>query len=164
MTYKYCPVFALYLHCIETTVSLQCKYSAKTGQYLYAIFPLHASADDPILQELREIIQQGWPECKKDVPPSVRAYYDFRDELTVQDQLVFKGPRIVIPAALRREMMSTIHASHIGIEGSIRRARDSLYWPRMSSDLKEYISKCDVCLSHRAVPGKESLLQHEIPE
>ena len=124
----------------------------------------HASADDPVLQVLRETIQQGWPEHKSHVPLAIRAYYDFRDELTIQDQLVFKGPRIVVPAALRREMMSTIHASHIGIEGSIRMARDNLYWPRMNSDLKEYISKCDICLAHRAVPGKESLLQHEIPE
>ena len=124
----------------------------------------HASADDPVLQNLRGIIQQGWPECKKDVPPPAQAYYDFRDKLTVQDQLVFKGPRNVIPAALRREMMSTIHASHIGMEGSIRMAQDSLYWPWMNVDLKEYISKCDICLSHQAVPGKESLLQHEIPK
>ena len=60
----------------------------------------------------------------------MRAYFDFRDELTIQYQLVFKGPRIIIPAVLRREMMSMVHASHIGIEGCIRRARDSLYWPR----------------------------------
>ena len=124
----------------------------------------YTSADDPVLQVLRETIQQGWPEHKSRVPPCIRAYYDFRDELTIQDQLVFKGPRIVIPAVLRKEMMSMIHASHIGIEGSIRMARDSLYWPRMNADLKEYISKCNICLAHRAVPGKESLLQHEIPE
>ena len=43
-------------------------------------------------------------------------------------------------------------------------ARDNLYWPQMNSDLKEYISKCDICLAHWAPPGKESLLQHEIPE
>ena len=124
----------------------------------------HASTDDPTLQVLRETIQQGWPESKTEVPPAVQAYFDFRDELTIQDQLVFKGPRIIIPGALRREMMSMVHASHIGIEGCIQRAWDSLYWPRMNSDLKEYIGKCDICLSHRAVPGRESLLQHEIPE
>ena len=62
---------------------------------------------------------------QESVPPSVRAYYNFRYELTVQDQIVFKGPHIIIPAALRREMMSTIHASHIGIKCSIRRAQDS---------------------------------------
>ena len=94
----------------------------------------------------------------------MRAYFDFRDELTIQYQLVFKGPRIIIPAVLRREMMSMVHALHIGIEGCIRRARDSLYWPRINADLKEYIGKCDICLAHQAVPGRESLVQQEIPE
>ena len=31
----------------------------------------------------------------------------------------------------------------------------------MTSELKDYISKCDICLAHRASPGKEPLLQHE---
>ena len=124
----------------------------------------HASSDDPVFKVLRGTIQHGWPENKKDVPLSIRAYYDFRDELTIQDQLVFKRSRVVIPASLRREMMSVIHASHIGIEGTIRRARDSLYWPRMNADLKEYVLKCEVCLTHRTTQGREPLLQHEIPE
>ena len=121
----------------------------------------HASADDPVLQVLRETIRRGWPQSKSDVPESIHAYFDFRDELTIQDQLVFKGDCIVVPAALRKEMMAAIHASHIGIEGCIRRARDSMYWPRMTTELKEYISKCDICLSHRALPCKEPLMQHE---
>ena len=36
----------------------------------------HASADDPVLQVLRETIQQGWPEHKSRVPLAIRAYYD----------------------------------------------------------------------------------------
>ena len=59
--------------------------------------------------------------------------------MTVQDKLVFKGPAVIIPAVLRAEMMAKCHATHIGIEGCIRRARESMYWPRMSSELKEYI-------------------------
>ena len=59
--------------------------------------------------------------------------------------------------------MEVIHASHIGIEGCIRRARESLYWPRMSTELKAYISTCDVCLTNRDYnPGKEPLMQHEL--
>ena len=92
------------------------------------------------------------------------AYYDCRDELTLQDQFVFKGQCLVIPAAMRKEMMAVAHATHIGMEGCIRRARDSMYWPRMSTELKEYISKCDVCLAHRVSPGKEPLLQYEVVE
>ena len=102
----------------------------------------HASADDPVLQVLRGIIRHGWPTSKSEVPECAHAYFDFRDELTVQEQLVFKGDLLVIPAALRKEMMAEVHASHIGTEGCIRRARDCMYWPRMTTELKEYISKC----------------------
>ena len=98
------------------------------------------------------------------MPPSIRAYYDFRDELIVHDHLVFKGSKLVIPVSMQREMMSIAHSSHIGVEGCIRRVRDTVYWPQMSKELKEYISKCDICLSYQASPGRESILQHEITE
>ena len=124
----------------------------------------HASANDSVLTALQQTIQHGWPNDKKKVPTNIRAYYDYRDELIVQDQLVFKGEKLVIPAAMRREMMSIAHSSHIGIEGCIRRVRDTLYWPQMSKDLKEYISKCDICLSNQSLPGRELILQHDIIE
>ena len=114
------------------------------------------------MQELRHVIQQGWPLSKAKVPDTVRPYFDFRDQMTIQGQLVFKGPVVVIPAALRSEMMAKCHATHIGMEGCVRRARESMYWPRMSSDLKDYISKCDVCLAHQNAPQKETLMQHKI--
>ena len=121
----------------------------------------HASADDPVLTELHQTIQQGWPASKAEVPNALRPYYDFRDELTTEGRLVFKGPLIVVPAALRKEMMAACHETHIGLEGCVRRARESLFWPRMVTELKEYISKCDVCLTHRATPQKETLKIHE---
>ena len=48
------------------------------------------SSDDPVLQVLSTIIRCGWPESKSNVPESIHAYFDFRDELMVHDQLVFK--------------------------------------------------------------------------
>ena len=122
----------------------------------------HASADDPVLQQLRYTIQNGWPDSRKETSECLYPYFDVRDELTVQGNLVFKGQQLVVPATLRKELMAVTHASHTGIEGCIRRARDSLYWPRMATELKEYISKCDVCLAHQSTPGKEPLLSHEL--
>ena len=55
--------------------------------------------------------------------------------------------------------MSVAHATYIGIEGYLRRVRECLFWPRMSSD---YVSKCDVCLAHRTSQTKEPLPQHEV--
>jgi len=122
-----------------------------------------ASANDPILSELRQVIHKGWPHKKNEVSESVRLYFDVRDVLTTQDELVFKGQRLVIPNVLRKEMMSTIHSTHIGVEGCLRRARDTLYWPQMTAQLKDYISKCETCLAFRENPAKESLQQHEFP-
>lgn len=84
--------------------------------------------------------------------------FDVRDDLTVQNELVLEGQLLVVPAALRKELMAMVHRSHIGIEGCIRRACDTLYWP----ELQEYISKCDVCLAHRTGQAKEPLLQHKV--
>ncbi|XP_068704378.1 uncharacterized protein [Montipora foliosa] len=121
----------------------------------------HASADDPLLQELRLMTQRGWPANRSDVPPCLLPYFDIRDELVVQGMIVFKGHQLVVPAALRKEMMAATHNSHIGIEACICRACESLYWPRMTVELKEYIQHCDVCLAHRNEQGKEPLAQHD---
>ena len=58
--------------------------------------------------------------------------------------------------------MAVTHGTHIGVEGCIRRARDTLYWPRMATELRNYNSKCDICLAHRNAQTKEPLLQHDL--
>ena len=121
----------------------------------------NAAADDPVQQTLRAVIKRGWPDSKADVPECVHPYYDIRDELTVQEELIVKGQQLVVPRVLRKELMEKTHSSHIGIEGCIRRARDTFFWPRITVELKEYISKCEVCLTHRSGQGKEPILQHE---
>ena len=52
--------------------------------------------------------------------------------------------------------------NHIGIEGSLRCVRECLFWPRMASDVKDYVSKCDVCLAHPTSQTKKPLFQHEV--
>ena len=122
------------------------------------------SQDDPVLAILRETIQQGWPDQITDVRECIRPYYGFQDELSVNTPLVFKGSRVVIPHAMRKEMISLAHESHIGMEGCVRRARGSMYWPRMSAEIKDFVAKCDVCLRHRSSQGKEPLMQHQLAE
>lgn len=121
----------------------------------------HAAADDPVQKMLRGVILQGWPESREEVPECVRPYFDVRHELTSQDEMIFKGQQLVVPAALRRELLEKTRATHVGIEGCIRRARDTLYWPRMSTEIREYITKCDICMAHSKGQSKEPMMQHE---
>ena len=86
---------------------------------------------------------EGWQEDRSKLPPQLTPYYDVRDELGVYDGLVFKGERLVVPQGLRAEIKKDIHVSHAGVEGCLRRARESVYWPGMNAELKHWISTCE---------------------
>ena len=50
-------------------------------------------------------MRRGWPKSKSEVPEFIYPYYDMRDVLTVQSELVFKGQLLVVPASLRKELI-----------------------------------------------------------
>ena len=108
-----------------------------------------ASANDPSMQLLSTTIREGWPDKRDKVPLEVQPYFNHRDEITLHDGLLFKGNRIIIPPELRRHMVVQIHDSHIGIEGCLRRAREAFYWPNMNGEIKDHISRCDICNTFR---------------
>ncbi len=122
-----------------------------------------ATESDDTLMELKSAIRKGWPVTKEEVSVSIREYFPFREELTLQNGLIFKGERLVIPTSMRSEMLSKLHKSHIGVQGCLRRAREALYWPNMNRDVEQFIYKCDICNKHPAAQGKEPLICHEIP-
>ena len=43
------------------------------------------------LQHLTRTIVDGWPEVYKDYPADLHLFWNFRDELSVENQLLFKG-------------------------------------------------------------------------
>ena len=107
-----------------------------------------ATDEDESLQMLKQIIIQGWPQERKNLPIQVTPYFSIRDELTVQDGLIFKGQRIVVPIKLRKEMKTKIHSSHLGAESCLRRAKESLFWPGMSAEIKEMVAACEICRTY----------------
>ncbi|XP_062568920.1 uncharacterized protein K02A2.6-like [Saccostrea cucullata] len=108
-------------------------------------------------------ILTGWKE-HHEVPVAVRNYWNIRDELTVQDGLIFKSNRVLIPEVLRPEMLSRIHSSQIGIEACLRKARDAVFWPNMSSELRDFISKCSTCNEMQDKQPKQPLITHSVPK
>ena len=60
-------------------------------------------------------------------------------------------------------MLEKVHESHLGIEKSRSRARDIMFWPKMSQDIENLISKCVVCQESRNRKQKEPLNPHEVP-
>ena len=80
------------------------------------------TAQDPTLQTPKNVILRGWPANSSSVPKEVSEYFNVRDELAVQDGIIFKGQRCVIPKTLRQKVKEKIHRAHIRIQGCLRRA------------------------------------------
>lgn len=118
---------------------------------------------DEEMQSLIKIIRKGWPDHKNRVECALRPYWDFRDELTVAFDMVWKGAKIVIPKCMRKDMLFKIHAGHLGVEKCKNRAREIMFWPSMNSQIADMVSHCQACLTYRKQNNKESLIPHKIP-
>ena len=122
-----------------------------------------ATACDESLQTLKTVILEGWPESKQETPSQAAQYFTMRDELSVQDGLIFKGQRVIIPFTLRPMIKQRIHSSHMGTESCLRRARECVYWHGMSADIKQLVEACETCRKFDRAQQNESLRPHEVP-
>jgi len=52
---------------------------------------------DESLQVLKTVIQKGWPEHSSNVPSIISPYFNMRNQMSIQDGLIFKGERVVVP-------------------------------------------------------------------
>ena len=96
-----------------------------------------ATAADPLLQKVREYVENGWSTSRLYLPSDVVSYHSVQSEISYQDGLVLKSRRIVVPQVLREDMTKRLHSSHLGVEGCLRRAKEILFWPKMSSQMRE---------------------------
>ncbi|ETX01927.1 MAG: hypothetical protein ETSY2_36450 [Candidatus Entotheonella gemina] len=104
----------------------------------------HQEADEAC-QQIVQFCQSGWP-VKSSLSPEVKPYFPLSAELSVENNLLLRGGRIVIPPPLRKTYLDKIHGSHLGITKCRERARQSVWWPGISKQLKELIQNCHKCL------------------
>ncbi len=123
-----------------------------------------ATAEDDNLLTLSTLIMFGWPSDKTQVPFNVRDYWPYRDELSVQDGIIYRGTRVLIPTALRPRMLEQIHSAHLGAARCIRAARDSLYWPTIHNDIKYLCDNCQTCQEHKPEQTKQPMQSQPIPK
>ena len=69
---------------------------------------------------------------------------------------------MVIPLRMRPEILQWLHSSHQGVQSTLRRARDVVYWPGMSKDIELVVSRCSVCEETSPALPREKLMVHEI--
>ena len=120
------------------------------------------TSKDTVSGLLMRAVAEGWPDSKKDCHPLITDYWNYRDEISAENGLLFKGHRLIVPETLRNRILQTIHEGHFGIEKMQLRARESVFWPKITADVLQMAQGCCTCQTHSR-SQKETLLQHEVP-
>lgn len=115
-----------------------------------------------ILSQLKKYCLDGWLD-KFSVDPVLQPYLLFSGEFTVQNGLLLKSNRMVIPEYLRADMLEKLHKGHLGITKCRKRAKQSVWWPGLSKELQGVVVRCDTCARERT-HFKKTLLPTEFPE
>ena len=98
------------------------------------------------------------------LPPIVSLYFNMRDRISVQDGLIFRSERVVVPKTARGELRRRIHNSHLGVNGCFNRTCECPYkWPGMTSDINSHLSTYEACREYEPSQTKETLKSLQTP-
>ena len=119
-----------------------------------------ATMRDETMIKLKATIMEGWLE-DRGLLPSLTPYFTYRDELTAQDGVILRAERVVIPASQRNQNEGARWTFWRKLMSAT--TRQLIFWPGMSSDIRQYVETCDTCASSSDKQIIEPLHMHEIP-
>ncbi|UYV76881.1 LAMA2 [Cordylochernes scorpioides] len=120
-----------------------------------------AQLEDMTLKAVVNYLEKGWPDKKK-MSQALLSCWHVKDELGVQNGLLMRSCRLVIPASMKLEILDKLHAGHFGITKTRLRARETVWWPGISEEIAEAVRKCSVCIQE-AVSKHEPLIPTNFP-
>ena len=123
-----------------------------------------ATERDPSLRLLAKTVHEGWPKTIKDCPHSIQSYWYFRDQITCEDGIIYKGTRLIIPKSERASTLKVLHMGHYAIDKMSLRARETVYWPGISEDIRSTYHHCHICAKFARTQQKETLQSIETPQ
>ena len=135
------------------------------------------TSKDEQMQNLIALINSVFPQEKSEMPHILVPYWSLRNSLYVVDGVVLmkdqvmippalrsevaqsyipgSGVRIVIPPALRKEVIFSLHSAHQGVSSMNERAKASVYWPGITTDILNIRNGCQSC--NRIMPSHARL-------
>ncbi|XP_031330712.1 uncharacterized protein K02A2.6-like [Photinus pyralis] len=95
------------------------------------------------LIKVRQYVKEGWPQqCPNE---TLKPYFSRRMEITIDNDCLSWGCRVIIPKTLREHVLELLHDQHPGIVRMKLRARSDIWWPGITQDIEEKIRNCEEC-------------------
>ncbi|GFO04166.1 Pol polyprotein, partial [Plakobranchus ocellatus] len=120
--------------------------SAPLGPVIIA----RVSRQDPILSQVIKCVQQDiWPQ---NVTQALQPFYTRRHELTVQQNCLLWGYRLLVPQKLHKQILNMLNDGHLGIVRMKNLARSYFWWPGLDKDIEKMAKSCSGCAMSQPDP------------
>ena len=97
---------------------------------------------DKQLTRLKAYISTGFPCNKKNLPTDLHEFSLHKEMLSIKSGCITCGNRIIVPREMRSEMLQYMHEGHQGKERCLLRAKNTVFWTKMTYNVKQLIEKC----------------------
>lgn len=94
----------------------------------------------------------------------VTHYGTYREEISAENGLLFKGHSLIFHKKLYNRTLQTIYKGHYVVEKMQLRARESVFWTRISADVLQTAQSCNVCQTFSKIQQPETLMPLEVPQ
>ena len=111
----------------------------------------HATRVDPVLSRVLEFVKQGWPQHVEDL--RLQPFFNRRFELSVEQDCLLWGLRVIIPTRYQEDMLEELHIGHPGIVRMKELARSYLWWPNINKKIEQAVRGCTSCQQVRKPPA-----------
>jgi RNase H-like domain found in reverse transcriptase/Integrase zinc binding domain/Integrase core domain len=120
---------------------------------------------DKILSLIKKYILIGWPNTKlRIIPEPIKPYYLQKNELSVEQNCIFLGHRLVVPKSLQEIFLNELHSTHFGIVKLKMAVRNYFWWPQLNKHIEQLVASCSTCIKYRKEPTKSPLHVWEYPK
>ena len=77
------------------------------------------TAKDKVLQSVIHHISENWSISKRRLLMDVLPFWSCKDQLSFNDDILYRGDRIVVPATLRKSLTEKLHQAHMVVESTL---------------------------------------------
>uniref|UniRef100_A0ABD2XM53 RNA-directed DNA polymerase n=1 Tax=Trichogramma kaykai TaxID=54128 RepID=A0ABD2XM53_9HYME len=116
-----------------------------------------ATRTDPVLSKVFMYTRDGWPE---NVDDTLKPYFHRLTEISIEQDVLIWGYRVLIPEKHRIRMLEELHSTHLGANKMKALARQYFWWPKLDAEIEQYAKSGDVYNTYAASLNRAELIKY----
>ena len=117
---------------------------------------------DTNMKNLKHYIRYGWP--TSDENQNLSIYKKYADRMSMVKGCILFDNRVLIPDALRNEILIQFHEDHPGVVAMKSIVRSLIWYPGIDKDVEELVKNCTQCQSNRSLTPQKNYIEWPIPK